>query len=60
MKLLSLSCAALFLSNAATAAASDLRLIDAVKSGDVKAVRALLAQHVPQEAVEAGWLHGAA
>jgi ankyrin repeat protein len=53
MKLLNLSCAALFLSCAAPLAASDLRLIDAVKSGDAKAVRALLAQHTPTDVVEA-------
>ncbi len=32
---------------------ADVRLTDAVKNGDVKAVRALLAQHIDVQCVEA-------
>src|SRR5215467_1351408 len=51
MKWLSASVLALFI--AASASAGDLRLIDAVKNNDAKAVRALIAQHVDVNASEA-------
>jgi ankyrin repeat protein len=53
MKLLRLAPAALSLMLSALAAGSDLRLIEAVKTGDANAVRALLAQHVSLNATEA-------
>ena len=52
MKILGLSAAAVILAGLLPAAAADTRLIDAVKSGDAKAVRALLAQHAPLNAAE--------
>jgi uncharacterized protein len=60
MKLLQLL--TLFVSGALLVAGSDLRLIEAAKSGDVNQVRGLLAQHVPTTAVDADGstaLHGA-
>jgi len=63
MKLPGLSAAVLFLAVATLAAGSDLRLIEAAKSGDAGAVRALLAAHVPVSATEADGstaLHAAA
>jgi len=53
MKFLRISCIGVFLSTALFAASSDLRLIQAVRSGNEKTVRALLAQHVPLTAIEA-------
>ena len=41
------------LSGALLAAGGDLRLIEAARNGDARAVRALLEQHVPLTAVEA-------
>jgi len=42
----------LFLAGVLAASGADLRLIDAAKHGDVKAVRTLLAQHVPLNSAE--------
>src|SRR5580692_5298253 len=53
MKFPGLGPAVLFLAAVMPAAGSDLRLIEAAKSGDAKAVRALLAQRVPLNAAEA-------
>jgi len=53
MKFPRLGPAVVFLAAVVLAAGSDLRLIEAVKSGDAKAVRALLAQRVPLNAAEA-------
>src|SRR5262249_26358494 len=53
MGLRSVSILVLILSANLMAAGSDLRLIEASKSGDAKAVRALLAQRVPVTAVDA-------
>jgi ankyrin repeat protein len=47
MKLLSAVTGLIFLSGALAAATDDLRLIDAARNQDAKAVRELLAQHVP-------------
>jgi uncharacterized protein len=52
VKLLILSSVTVFLASVLAAAGSDLRLIDAAKSGDAKAVRAALQQGVPVTAVE--------
>jgi ankyrin repeat protein len=52
MKFLKTGHIIVFLSAASLAAASDLRLIEAAKSGDAKTARALLRQHVPVTAVE--------
>lgn len=53
MKFLHMRCVMVFLSSALLGLAGDLRLIEAVKSNDAKAVRALLQQRVPVSAVEA-------
>ncbi len=53
MKFLRLGPAIVILSGVMLAAGSDLRLIEAAKSADSKAVRALLAQHVPLNTAEA-------
>jgi uncharacterized protein len=53
MKFLQLSFLTMFVSAALLAADSDFRLIEAAKSGDASVVRALLAQHVPTNAVDA-------
>jgi ankyrin repeat protein len=52
MKLLKLVAALFVVSGVVLAAPADLRLIEAARSGDVKAVRTLLAQHVPLNAAE--------
>src|SRR5580693_1577916 len=52
VKLLTLSSVTVWLACVLAAAGSDLRLIDAARSGDAKAVRALLQQGVPVTAVE--------
>ena len=52
IKLLSVGCVAVLLTCGAAAAGSDSRLVDAVKSGDVKAVRAVLQQGVSVSAAE--------
>jgi ankyrin repeat protein len=53
MKFPGLGPAVMFLASVMLAAGSDLRLIEAAKGGDAKAVRALLAQHVSLNSVEA-------
>src|SRR5438128_3803049 len=51
-KLLTLGCVTILLTSVAGAAGSDSRLVDAVKSGDVKAVRAALQQGASVSAAE--------
>ena len=53
MKLLKMGCAIVSLSGALLSAGADLRLIEAAKSEDAKAVRALLAKRVPVNATKA-------
>jgi ankyrin repeat protein len=53
MKFLILGLAAIQMSGNLTAAAGDLNLIETVKTGDSRAVRALLARHTSLKAVEA-------
>jgi uncharacterized protein len=63
MKFPGLGPAMMFLASVTLAVGSDLRLIEAAKGGHANAVRALLAQHVPLDSVEADGstaLHAAA
>ena len=52
VKLFTLSSVTVLLACVLTAAGTDLRLVDATRSGDVKAVRAALQQGVPVTAAE--------
>jgi hypothetical protein len=50
MKLLRVATGLVFVSGAVAAAAADLRLVEAARNKDAKAVRELLAQHLPATA----------